>query len=388
MRRINVLIASNSFKESLSSSEANNSIEKGLRLFEPLSNINFSFRKKEICDGGTGFSEILSKSLNGHLETAKSRNPLMKEIDSHYGVCQSKENVFIEVAQTAGLALLNRDERNPINTTSYGVGLQILDAINKFKPKNLYIGCGDTAINDYGIGMLTALGVEFLDDKKKKIDAKTPKDILNIKEISLSKSKSIDFLKTHCNVFICGNLSSIIGGKSGTSNVYAKQKGASDDDIEVLNKVKTHWLNITKSHFGENIEYIPGCGAGGGLGGSAYLFLNAKLTYSFEKIFEIINLEKDINWANLVLTGEGLLDLNSLKGKAPICVALHSKKFNKQVGLIAGSVGDDCSNVMIRAGVDFVEPLTNSDISVLNYISKSKQLVTQASFRLARKLYN
>ena len=387
MRQVNILVASNSFKESLSSEEANNAIEKGFKLYEPLIGIKFVIKKKQICDGGTGFSSVLATSLKGTIVQCDSVDPLLRPITSHYGLGREKKKCFIEVAQTAGLALLSKEERNPVGTSSYGVGLQIKHAIEHYEPTEIYIGCGDTAVNDYGVGMLNALGVDFLSEDGVRIDVRFPKDFLSVKEISTKRSESLNYLKERCKVYVCGNLSSIIGGKDGTANVYARQKGATDSDIELLNLVKQRFIDLTKSIFKEDISYLPGCGGGGGVGGAAYLFLGAKLTYSFEKIFEIIDLESDIRWSNLVLTGEGLLDLNSLKGKAPIAVSLYSKKHNRQVGFIAGAIGDDCTNVLIRTGVDYVEPLSSNIISVENYIKEAKKLVTQASFRLASKLY-
>ena len=148
-------------------------------------------------------------------------------------------------------------------------------------------------------------------------------------------------------LYLSCNLSSIIGGNLSTTNVYAKQKGASDEDLVLLNQAKETFIGLTKSIFDYDIASIPGSGGAGGLAGCLHLFCNGKLTYSFEHIFDLIDLIKYVKWADLVISGEGILDLNSIKGKAPISVALYSKRFDKKVAIICGAVSQNCGNILI-----------------------------------------
>jgi glycerate kinase len=384
-----VLIASNSFKECATSFEVNNYIEQGILLYEKLfadKGTSLYIEKVEICDGGTGFASILSKAMGGFLQYADFKDPLMRDISTFYGVSSTKNEVFIEVATTAGLALLKKNEQNPINTTSFGVGLQVVDAINRYKPKIIYVGCGDTSINDFGLGFLCAVGVKFYDIMGNKIFPIKPLDFLNVTNISIENSDIINYLTKECKMIVCCNLSSIIGGKASTTNIYAKQKGASNEDVENLNLVKEKFISMCNSLYDIDISDIPGGGSAGGLGAALLTFCNAKLTYSFEKIFEILNLSDKIQDKDLIITGEGLIDANSLKGKAPIALALYSKRYNKKVAIIAGAVTTNSTNILTRGGVDYVETLTCEYFNLHEYISRTKTLVRDASFRLFKKI--
>ncbi len=385
-----ILIASNSFKECATASEINDAIEQGILLFKTMfvsPDETIEIQKTEICDGGTGFASILADAVSGFKQKAKAKDPLMRDIEAIYGVSPDQKTVYIEVAETCGLAKLAKDEQNPIHTTSFGVGTQFINAIEVFKPTKILIGCGDTAINDFGLGFLFALGVRFLDKDKNEINFKEPTDFLNVVELDFTKSKYIEYLKTQCKVIVCCNLSSIIGGKESNTKIYAKQKGANDDEIEKLEIVKDIFLKIVEQQTGKDISLIPGTGAGGGLGSSLYAFCEAKLCYSFEVIFPAIGIEEKIKWADFIITGEGLVDNSSLKGKAPISLALFSKKFNKKVGLIAGAIKTNCTNIIIRGGVDYVETLTSESFNLQDYICNSKVLLRDAGFRLMKKTY-
>lgn len=181
-------------------------------------------------------------------------------------------------------------------------------------------------------------------------------------------------------------MSSVIGGKYATSKVYAVQKGASPRDIEILAKVKDLYIELTERLFKKDISLIPGSGGAGGIAGALLLFCNARLPYSFEHIFDLIKLEEQIRWADMVITGEGLVDASSLRGKAPINVSLLSKKYDKKVALITGSVSESCCNILMRAGVDYVEVLSHPSLNIDNYFSLVSKLVTLASFRLMQKV--
>ena len=191
---MNILVASNFFKECASSEQVNDAIERGIDLFLPFHNKNLEIKKIEICDDGTGFASILAKATKGEIIECPAVDPLNRPITSFYGVDKHRKTAFIEVAQTAGLGLLKKEEQNPVNATSYGVGLQLNNAIQNFQVDKIFVGCGDTAINDFGIGMLAALGVEFRNNKGKVLDPSTPRDIMNIQSITYNKSELINYI--------------------------------------------------------------------------------------------------------------------------------------------------------------------------------------------------
>ena len=389
--KLRILIASNSFKECATSSEVNDCIEQGILLYQAFSARQkdlLEIDKMELCDGGTGFSSIMATASHGFLEECTSKDPLMRDIVSYYGVSTNKKEIFIEVAQTAGLALLKKEEQNPTNTTSYGVALQIIDAIDKYSPEHIYIGCGDTAVNDYGIGFLYGIGVSFTSIDNKNLSYVRPLDFLKVDRLNFKDLYYLDYLTSKCKVTVCCNLSSIIGGQNTSTDTYARQKGASDQNIIELNLVKNKYLDFALKNFNTDISLIPGSGAAGGLGATLFLFCNAKLTYSFEIIFKKLNISTRIEQADLIITGEGLLDANSLKGKAPVALALYAKKYNKKVALIAGAVTTNSINVLTRSGIDYVETLTCEYFSLKKYIEISKTLIRDASFRLFQKILN
>lgn len=385
-----ILLASNSFKECATASEINDAIEQGILLYKTMfvePNEQIEIQKAQICDGGTGFASILAEAVNGFMHSAQAKDPLKRDIYGNYGVSHDQKTVFIEVAETCGLAKLTKDEQNPIHTTSFGVGTQFINAIEVFKPVKILIGCGDTAINDFGLGFLFCLGVRFLDKDRKEIHFEKPTDFLNVEEFDFSKSKYIDYLKTNCNVRVCCNLSSFVGGNESNTRVYAKQKGANDSEILQLENVRDKFLRLVETQMGKDISLIPGTGAGGGIGAALYAFCEARICYSFEVIFPTIGIEEKIKWADFVITGEGLVDNSSLKGKAPISLALFAKKFNKKVGLIAGAIKTNCTNIIIRGGVDYVETLSSESFRLEDYIYNSKILIRDAGFRLMKKIY-
>ncbi len=385
-----ILLASNSFKECAKASEINNAIEQGILLFKTLfvnPGENIEIQKIDICDGGTGFASILANATNGFKHYAKAQDPLRRNINAMYGVSKDTKTVFIEVAETCGLAKLKKEEQNPINTTSFGVGTQFINAIEEFKPTEMFIGCGDTAINDFGLGFLFALGVRFLDKNNNEIYFEKPSDFLDVEKLDFSTSEYVNYLKNHCKLYVCCNLSNIIGGKESSTKVYAKQKGAREIEIKQLEKIRDRFLQIVEKQTSKDISLIPGTGAGGGLSSSLYAFCEAKLCYSFEVIFPIIRIEEKIRWADLIITGEGLIDNSSLKGKAPFAIALVAKKFNKTVGLIAGAIKTNCTNIIVRGGVDYVETPTSESFDLEHYIRNSKVLLRDAGFRLMKKIY-
>ncbi|MBC2716057.1 MAG: glycerate kinase [Desulfobacteraceae bacterium] len=379
-----ILVAPNSLKESLSANEVGDQILQGLKLFSLTHpHVSIETRFQPICDGGTGFTDILTKTLNGKQVTVESYDPKYRPINTTYGTVGTN-TAIIEVAKVAGLALLKKDERNPLYTSSYGVGDLLLKAWQS-GARNFYIGCGDTAINDYGIGMLSALGVRFFDKSGKVIENPVAKDIPNIASQDLSNSLCQQF-KESCTVTVACNLTSMLKGSLASSRVYAIQKGASAEEAEMLEGCADIFLHLADPRNDIFLGHLPGAGGAGGLAGALRAYLGAELKYSFEVVFECINFNQYLKWADLVITSEGLFDENSAKGKAPVAVALFAKRYNCETALLAGSVERKSLSKMHRSGLDWIEPFSSDLVDLSHYIEDAALLAEEATIRLMTKI--
>ena len=255
----------------------------------------------------------------------------------------SDKTAVIEMAQSSGLTLVPHNLRNPLNTTTYGVGEMIIDAISK-GCKEFIIGIGGSATNDCGIGMLNALGYVFRDKFNQKL-IPVGSELSKIKVIDAS---SVINELNNCNFLVACDVDNPLYGKLGAAHVYGKQKGASIENIENLDNGMRNFSNVIKIFNGKDISNIEGSGAAGGLGGGFIGLLNSTLSPGINIIFDKLNIVEEIKKADIIITGEGKLDFQTIMGKAPIGVAKIAKTFNIPVIALAGSVTEDA-----KKGHDF-----------------------------------
>ncbi len=341
---MNILIASDSFKDSLTSSEVANIIEESFKNVFSKAKI----KKVSLADGGEGTVKTLIESDNGKLVELKVKDPLGREIDSYYGIINNGKTAVIEMATASGLELLKKEERNPLKTSTYGVGELINHALEN-GVKEFILGIGGSATNDAGLGMLEALGVKFFDKNQDEIENLVQNmdkidsfDITSLKE----KFKNIS-IKVACDV------KNPLCGENGASHVFGKQKGANEQMIMQLDKNLSHFAKVCEKTFNKVTQNIEGSGAAGGLGFALLTFLNAKLESGIDLIMKSVNLEDDIKKSDCVITGEGKIDKQTIEGKTPIGVARLAKKYDKKVIAIAGCV-DDGYEVVLDHGIDKV----------------------------------
>lgn len=331
-----VVSAIDSFKGSMTSLEVSNAFEKGVKkVFK-----NVDFIKIPMADGGEGTVQALIDNLNGQFVNLKVMDPLMREVSSFYGISGDGKTAIIEMAAASGLPLISTEERDPMKTSTYGTGELIRDAI-KHGCREFIIGIGGSATNDAGIGMLAALGYEFLDKDKNKL---TPngENLINIKKIN--KDSVIKELQ-ECKFLIACDVDNPFYGEKGAAYVYGKQKGATDEMIEELDNGLKNFSEVILKEENIDISYISGAGAAGGLGGAFIAFLNSELKPGIDIIIEKINLEKSIIDSDYIITGEGRIDFQSAMGKTPTGVAKLAKKYNIPVIAIGGSVADNIENI-------------------------------------------
>lgn len=327
-----IVVAIDSFKGSLSTFEAGEAIKEAAKEVYKSAVVLIS----PIADGGEGTVEAIVSANKGELVKMVVCNPLGKKIEASYGYIPHTKTAVIEMSAAAGITLIADNERNPLNTTTFGVGEMILDAINKGCRKFI-IGIGGSATNDGGVGMLQALGFEFLDKTLNQVSlgAKGLKDITEIKT-----ENAIPELK-ECSFCVACDVKNILCGDNGCSAVYGPQKGATPEMIKDMDLWLKNYARLTKEVIPTSDENLPGTGAAGGLGFAFVSYLGANLESGIELVIDETGLENHIKDADLVITGEGRLDGQSYMGKAPVGVAKLAKKYGKPVIAFSGCVTDE-----------------------------------------------
>ncbi|MBQ2932729.1 MAG: glycerate kinase [Clostridia bacterium] len=342
-----IVIAIDSFKGSLTTFEAGKAVKEAAEKVYPDVETVIS----PIADGGEGTVEAIVSATNGELVKTTVCNPLGQKIQSNFGYIPETKTAIIEMSAAAGITLITANERNPLNTTTYGVGEMILEAISK-GCRRFIIGIGGSATNDGGIGMLQALGFEFLDKNGEQVSlgAKGLKDIAEIRiENAVKELKE-------CSFCVACDVKNVLCGKEGCSAVYGPQKGATPEMIKEMDLWLENYAVLTKNVIPASDVNAPGTGAAGGLGFALLSYLNATLVSGIEIVMRETDIERHIKDADLVITGEGRLDGQSYMGKAPIGVAKLAKKYNKPVIAFSGCVTDDAV-VCNEHGIDAFFPI-------------------------------
>ena len=327
-----VTVAIDSFKGSLSTFQAGNAISEGVKLVYPDADVKVC----PVADGGEGTVEAVISATGGELVEVNVCGPLGKRITASYGIIRETKTAVIEMSAAAGITLIADSERNPLETTTYGVGEMIADAISRGCRK-FVVGIGGSATNDGGVGMLQALGFEFL-DKDGKAVALGAKGLENIAEIRIDKA--LKELKESVFSVAC-DVKNPLCGENGCSAIYGPQKGATPQMIRDMDRWLGSYATLTKKVLPDSDENTPGTGAAGGMGFALMSYLGAKLKSGIELVMKETKLEDYVKNADVVVTGEGRLDGQSYMGKAPIGVAKLAKKYGKLVVAFSGCVTDD-----------------------------------------------
>ncbi|MGN0414130.1 MAG: glycerate kinase [Agathobacter sp.] len=344
-----IVIAIDSMKGSLTSIEAGNAAAAGIRRVDEQARISVY----PLADGGEGTVEALTTGLHGSLQQIPVTGPLGQPVTASYGILDrdGEKTAVMEMASAAGITLVPADKRNPLYTTTYGVGEMIKDAISK-GCRSFIIGIGGSATNDGGIGMLSALGYEFLDSQGNPV----PLGARGLQSLtSISDAHVLPDL-LDCHFQIACDVTNVLCGENGCSAVFGPQKGATDSMIVQMDQ----WLSnyaILSIRIRPNADPLyPGTGAAGGLGFAFRTFTNGELVSGIQIILKETGLEAAIRDADLVITGEGCLDGQTAMGKAPIGVAHLAKKYHKTVIAVAGSVSKD-AGLCNDEGIDAFFPI-------------------------------
>ena len=347
-----IVVASDSFKGSLTSLDVAQNVEKAIREVYPLCDV----LKVNVADGGEGTMEALQQTLGGVRVSLVVKDPLGREIEATYVILNDGITAVVEMSAASGLPLLKSDERNPLKTSTYGTGQLICDALDRGCRKIL-VGIGGSATNDAGMGMLQALGFRFLDAQGNQLQP-VGENLQLVSSID-STGRHPDLDKTEF-VVAC-DVKAPLYGRNGAAYVFAPQKGADQKMVEMLDAGLRHFSEVSSAMAGYDCSQMQGTGAAGGLGYAFRQYLDACLERGIEMVLDAIGFDDIISGADLVITGEGRVDSQTLTGKTPFGVAQHAHRQRIPVVVIGGSVEIDVLQVR-EAGFNDVIQVTPLDM--------------------------
>jgi glycerate kinase len=360
-----IIIAPDSYKESISALEVASEIEAGFREVFP----DAVYVKLPIADGGEGTVAAMADATGGALIEVVVTDPMGKPVVASFCLTRDGTTAIIEMAAASGLALVPPHLRNPLMATSYGTGELIRAALDR-GARHLIIGIGGSATNDGGAGMIQALGGKLQDRSGREIGLGGG----SLAELGSIDSGGIDPRLQECRIEAACDVDNPLTGLKGASSVFGPQKGATSEMVASLEANLTHYAGIIHRDLGKQVDQIPGAGAAGGMGAALLAFLGARLRPGIEIVMEAVGLEAHLRDADLVITGEGRIDSQTIRGKTPIGVARMAKRHGKPVIGIAGCLAND-AGVVHGDGIDAV-------FSVLSQISTVEEALSNAALNI------
>jgi glycerate kinase len=375
---MNILVAPSGFKESLMADAIAECIEKGVRRIIP----DACIHKIPVVDGGEGFAKILIEMTGGTMHQVRTTGPVGQPVDSHFGFLggETVKTAILEMAATAGLSLVPRDQRNPMLTTTYGLGELIRHALDA-GAERILIGCGDSGTNDGGAGMVQALGARLLDKDGKEIRHGAA-GLLDLHSIDVS---GLDPRLGKVQIDVACNPHVQLCGSQGVARVFGPQKGATPEQVEHLDAALTHWGQLIQQFLGKTVIGVAGSGASGGLGSGLLGFLNATLHPRYDIIMQYQRVEDILPTMDLVITAEGAIDFQTPKGKVPAEVARLAKMHGIPVVVLAGTIGKDAGN-NYAYGIDAFTTILQTPCTLEHAILHCESLVESAAERLLRTI--
>ncbi|PAY56291.1 glycerate kinase [Ligilactobacillus salivarius] len=369
------VLAPDSFKESMTAKEVCVAMEKGIKkVFSDAEIIHVP-----MADGGEGTVESLVDATNGHKEYIEVQGPLPEQkVKAYYGILGDEKTAVIEMAQASGLMLVEPRDRNPLITTTYGTGELIKAALDK-GVSTVIIGIGGSATVDGGIGMAQALGMKFTDKYGNNVEP-TGSGLIKIDKIS---TENMDKRIKKVNFIIASDVENTLTGKNGAAAVFGPQKGATQDEVKLLDKGLSHYAEILRRDLDKNVEDIAGSGAAGGLGAGLIAFLDAKLQSGVEVVANTVDLAEKISNADYVFTGEGGMDFQTKYGKTPFGVAQVAKKYQKPVFAEAGYLGERIEE-LYDIGISAIFGIVDKAESIEESLEKGPQNVERTTENIAR----
>lgn len=359
-----VVIAIDSLKGSLSSLEAGQAIQEGIQVVYPDTHVVV----RPLADGGEGTVEALTIGMGGQLMQVNVTGPLGNPVPAEYGILEASparpKTAIIEMSAAAGITLVPDEQRNPMYTTTYGVGELIRDAI-QHGCRHFIVGIGGSATNDGGIGMLQALGYDFLDKDGNPVSYGG----IGLQSLSHISTENVLPELKECTFRIACDVTNPLCGPMGSSAIFGPQKGATPEMVKELDEALLHYAELSKETLEHADRFYPGTGAAGGMGFAFFTYTNAVLESGIKIVLDEIALEDVLKDADFVITGEGRLDSQTALGKAPIGVAHLAKKHGKKVLAFAGCLTPD-AGVCNENGIDAFFPILRRVITVQEAMEK------------------
>jgi glycerate 2-kinase len=371
-----IILAPDSFKGNLTSLQVAAALEKGVKRVLPKANCI----KVPMADGGEGTVQSLVDATGGKFIRKRVTGPAGNPVSARYGMLADGETAVIEMAEASGLPLVSGKQMNPLKTTTYGTGELILDAAKR-GAKSIIIGIGGSATNDGGVGMAQALGVRFLNNGAKEITDLGAGGMLD--KIASIDMKGLNPLVRKTKIIVASDVNNPLCGKTGASNVFGPQKGATPAMVKTLDANLKHLGKIIKTDLKKDVVNLKGAGAAGGLGAGLVAFTKARMKSGIDIVLEATDISKHIKGVDLVITGEGRVDFQTAFGKTPSGVAKAARKHRVPTIAIGGGITDDANGVFMH-GIDGLESACARDMSLEEAIGHSKAHLANAAERVIR----
>jgi len=383
---VRILIAPDKFKGALNAREVAENIAKGLRDALPDARIDIV----PMADGGEGTAEAICEARGGSWLKCKAHDPLGREIEARYAWIKDGKLAVMEMSEAAGMRRLSESERDPVRATTFGVGEMILDAAGR-GANEIIIGLGGSATNDGGFGMARALGFRFdyehppspgfgaasEQEQEKDRDRECVTDLVNLSRIE--KPHDLNLPK----IIAAVDVQNPLLGENGATRVFGPQKSASEDELNLLEQALTRLADLVAKEFGSDYRDRPGAGAAGGLGFGLMSFCGATIRPGFDVVAEAVGLESKMKGVDIVITGEGSLDRQTLEGKTPAGVARLARKLGRKVFAIAGRYD---GNQQVHELFDEVYQLARSDMSEKEQMKRAGELLREKAREIAQEL--
>lgn len=375
---LRVLIAPSGFKESLDAEQAADCIAMGV--LRACSSVCIT--KVPMVDGGEGFTRTLVQLTGGRLHEVTVTGPVGQRIQSHFGFLggKKKKTAVIEMAAAAGLRLVPQDQRDPLKTTTYGVGELITAALDA-GAESILLGCGDSGTNDGGAGMIQALGGKLLDAQGEQIGWGGG-ELARLAKIDLS---ALDSRLRRVRVDVACNWHNVLCGSKGVAQVFGPQKGASPETVQQMAGALGNYADVIARDLKTDVRYLPGGGASGGLGAGAFACLGARLHPRYDIIMQYIDLDACLAWADLVITAEGALDFQTPYGKVPTEVARRAQAYGVPVIALAGTLGQGAEDVY-AAGIDAFASIMPAPDTLDHAMKNAASYLINAAERVMRQI--
>lgn len=371
-----ILLAPDKFRGSLDAPQVCEAMTEGIRMVSP----EIEVVSLPMADGGEGTLDLLLWYSGGKKQTAQVQDPLGRLIDAEYGLSADGKTAFIEMATASGLRLLKTEERNPLKTSTFGTG-ELIKLVLEAGVENIILGIGGSATTDAGIGMAAALGWQFLDENGKKLSP-IGENLIKIKAI---KPLSSTIYNLPFNIKVACDVTNPLFGENGAAYVYGPQKGADKQAVELLNEGLQNIAKVFERDFGKNYAQIAGTGAAGGLGFGAMAFINAELKEGVKLLMDFCDFDKNLKDVNLIITGEGKIDNQTLQGKLIKGITDRASHAQTSIAAICGTL-DVSPQELQEIGINYATSILNRPMNLDDALKYGYEGVRNATFYLVNLL--